>query len=320
MSRTSTINATALAIALVAAAVMAHRTDRTAAPHVMTPAPAGGPRPVPLAGGGFALADARGHLVPLRHYQRIVSTSLLTDRLLVELCEPDRVLAFSSTGARDSPWSYQYAGKASVDGLGALEPLINLKPDLLLLSSFGAPGRVTKLRAAGIEVFDLGDMRGRITLGPMARTLAALLGHPERGDRFVQAFERRMRNVAAGLGNRHRYTAVYVAGIGQSLYGGTVGTSYHDVLVAAGLVDAAASRFRDWTSYSSEQLIALAPERLVTKQGMAAALCRHPGLDRLAACQTPGGVIELPPGLLDEPGPAMLDAAEALFVRAYGDQ
>jgi iron complex transport system substrate-binding protein len=254
----------------------------------------------------------------VRPYHRIVSTSLLTDRLLVELAEPDRVLAFSSTGAQSSPWAYQYAGKATVEGLGALEPLIALRPDLVLMSSFGAPTRLARLRAAGIQVFDVGEERGRRTLGPIARAIAALLGHPERGSRFVEGFERRLDNVAARLGDRHRYSAVYVAGIGTALYGGTVGTSYHDVIEAAGLVDAAAARYRDWLTWSAEQLIALAPERLVTKEGMGATLCRHPGLEGLPACRTPGGVVELPPGLLDEPGPAILDAAELLFARVYG--
>ena len=44
---------------------------------------------VPLAGGGFGVADASGYLVPLRDYRRIVSTNLvywkdLPDALLVD--------------------------------------------------------------------------------------------------------------------------------------------------------------------------------------------------------------------------------------------
>jgi iron complex transport system substrate-binding protein len=273
--------------------------------------------PVTLPDGGLALRDANRHLCRLRDFRRIVSTSLLTDRLLVALGEPDRVLAFSRAGA-DTPWAYQYAGKPTVEGLGALEPLIALHPDLVLMNSFGASGRVAKVRDAGIEVFDFGEMRGLATLGASAEDLATLLGHPERGVRFAQSLTRRMNAVAAGLGARRRWKALYLASFGNSLYGGTIGTSYHDVLVAAGLQDVAAERFRDWPSYSSEQLIALAPERLVTKDGMGALICRHPGLEGLPACRRPEWVIELPAALIDEPGPAMLDAAELLFEKAYG--
>jgi hypothetical protein len=87
---------------------------------VVTQAPAAvtTSRRVRLPDGSFALLDATGQAVPLRPYRRIVSTSVVTDRLLVALCEPDRILAFSSAGGRESPWAYQYAGKPAVEGLG----------------------------------------------------------------------------------------------------------------------------------------------------------------------------------------------------------
>jgi iron complex transport system substrate-binding protein len=223
---------------------------------------------------GFALLDSTGYPVPLRPYRRIVSTSVVTDRLLVALCEPDRVLAFSSSGARESPWAYQYSGKPSVEGLGALEPLIALKPDLVLMSRFGGPGRMARLRAAGIEVFDLGELHGLVSLAPITRWVGELLGHPERAEDFLHTFQRRLAGVSASLGSRPRKRALYVAAIGPVLIGGTNGTSYHDVMTAAGLVDAAAGRFKDWPQYTAEQIMALAPDLLVTKEGMGNALCR----------------------------------------------
>jgi iron complex transport system substrate-binding protein len=315
---TSRLNAALLVAALAATAFLARSPG--GAPLLPPARPnAAGPRnvPVPLPGGGMGLRDASQQLVPLHDFRRIVSTSLLTDRLLVALCEPDRILAFSRAGA-ESPWAYQYAGKPLVEGLGALEPLIALRPDLVLMNSFGASGRVAKLRDAGIEAFDFGEMRGLATLGPSAEDLATLIGHPERGTRFIETLTRRMNQVAAGLGARRRWKAMYLATFGNSVYGGTIGTSYHDVLVAAGLEDVAAQRFKDWPSYSSEQVMALAPERVVTKEGMGAILCRRPGLEGLPACHQRDGMLELPAALIDEPGPAMLDAAELLFQKAYG--
>jgi iron complex transport system substrate-binding protein len=314
---TGRLNAAGLVLALALAAFLGRS---PAEPGLVAAPPAAAEAhkaPIPLPGGGFGLRDATGHVVPLRDFRRIVSTGMLTDRLLVALCEPDRVLAFSNASA-DSPWAFQMAGRPTVAGLGALEPLIALRPDLVLMNSFGASGRVAKLRAAGIETFDFGELRGLLTLGPAAEDVATLVGHPERGARFAASFTRRMHAVAAGLGARRRWKAIYLAKFGNSLYGGTVGTSYHDVLAAAGLDDVAAAAYRDWPTYSTEQLIALAPERVVTKEGMAVALCRHPGLERLPACQVAGGVLELPAALIDEPGPAMLDAAELLNEKAYG--
>ncbi len=270
-----------------------------------------------LVDGGKAVADAAGHPVPLRPYRRIASTSLLTDRLLHELCEPDRIVAFSAVGVRTSPWAYQYAGKPSTEGVDAVESLIALQPDLVLMNRFGGPGQVGKLRAAGIEVFDLGELHGLASVLAAADTVGHLIGHPERGEQFARSLELRMRRVAANLGDRPRRRAVYVAVAGTHIFGGTVGTSYHDVLDAAGLIDAAAQQFRDWPDYTAEQLLAMAPDLVVTKVGAASKLCAYPGVDRLAACQDPTHIIEMPAGLLDEPGPTMLDAAEMLYDRAY---
>jgi len=249
-----------------------------------------------------------------------VSTNLVTDRLLLELAEPDRILAFSRAAAERPRDGYRYAGKPLVDGFGPLEALIALRPDLVLTNSFGTPGRAAKLRSAGIEVFDLGELRGVSSLVSAAKTLAELLGQAERGQNFARAFLQRMNNVAGALAGRLRKTALFLSIIGNQVQGGTSGTALHDILTAGGLIDVAAASYRGWPAYSAEQLLALAPDLIVTKQGMSAAVCAFPGADHLPACHEPDRIIELPAELLDEPGPAMLEAAEAIFRRVYGEQ
>jgi iron complex transport system substrate-binding protein len=269
--------------------------------------------------GSNSLSDATGHPLPSRHYTRIVSTNLVTDRLLLESCEPDRILAFSRAASERPQDGYRYAGKRVVDGFGPIEALIALRPDLVLTNSFGTPGRAAKLRSAGIEVFDLGELRGVSSLVRASKTLGDLLGQPERGQSFAHTFVQRMNSVAAGLAGRPRKTALFLSIIGSQVQGGTVGTALHDVLTAGGLVDVAAERHRDWPAFSAEQLLDLAPDLIVTKQGMSAAVCAFPGADHLAACHEPERIIELPAELVDEPGPAMLEAAEAIYRQVYGE-
>jgi len=79
----------------------------------------------------------------------------------------------------------------------------------------------------------------------------------------------------------------------------------------------AAARFRNWPEYGAEDLLALDPPLIVTKPGMRRAFCAQPGLDHLRACASPNGFIEIPGALLDDPGPAILEAAEAVFAAAY---
>ena len=103
------------------------------------------------------------------------------------------------------------------------------------------------------------------------------------------------------------------------LYGGTVGSSYHDVLQAAGFADAAAGAF-PWSSLAaavSEWLLRKQPEVLVTTDRSLPALQALPGMAQLAAFQNPQGILTAPAELLGDPGLLMLDAAEVLHQRYF---
>jgi iron complex transport system substrate-binding protein len=111
---------------------------------------------------------------------------------------------------------------------------------------------------------------------------------------------------------------MFLSTLGPDLQGGTRGTSYHDILIAAGLDDVAATKYRDWPAYSAEQVLDLAPDMVVTRAGFAVGICKYPGMDHVPACRGNGRIVELAGELLDEPGIAMLDAAEELFTLVYG--
>jgi iron complex transport system substrate-binding protein len=198
-----------------------------------------------------------------------------------------------------------------------VERIIALKPDLVVAPVYAdEQGQAARLRAAGIPVWDLGELRGRATLLPAAIRIAALVGQEDLGRRWAAAFARRMDAVAARL-DRPRRRALWVMPILDKLYGGTVGTSFHDVLTAAGLIDAAAERYRDWPAYAPEHLIALDPDLIVVPQGKSELLRRIPGLAGLRALHHPGGLVEISGELAENPGPGMLEAAEELFALAY---
>jgi iron complex transport system substrate-binding protein len=319
MNRVSIANVVALASALaLTAAVAWPQEGSSAGRRTLRVSRAGAStKTTPLAGGGLGVADATGRLVPLGPYRRIVSTNLVTDRLLVELCERPRILAVSITAANRKRDGYRYQGLTTVAGFGPPEAIVALKPDLVLTNSFGAPGSAERLRAAGIDVFELGELRGESSLAPVVSSLGLLLGQPERAERLLASFTSRLHAVKSRLGQRPPLRALYLSTLGPDLQGGTIGTSYHDIMVAAGLVDVAAERYRDWPAYSAEQVLELAPEVLVTREGFAAGICRYPGMDRLAPCRGQTRILELPGELLDEPGLAMLEAAEELFSLAY---
>lgn len=263
--------------------------------------------------GALFLRDATGAAIPLKRYERIASGTLIADRVLSDLCEPDRIVAFTKYGAESSRDAHRYQGKATLAGRAPLESVLALKPDLLIVNNLVDPGYVSRLREHGIPVFDLGHMRGIDTLIPNIQAIGLLIGAEERANAYAATLMRRMRAITAGKQGRPKPSALYLAVYADHLYGGADRTSYHDVLEYAGFIDAAArAGFDGWPELTSERVLALDPEVLLTKNGMGAVLCRHAGLASLRPCTGEGTLIELDGVMLDDPGPIMLDAAEAL--------
>lgn len=318
MTWTGWTNAAALAAALAAAVLVVLGDGGAHADAVAPPPAAGGARTtVALPDGRPAARDARGTLVALGGYKRVISLALAADQLLLELCEPERVIACSSYGSPAG--AFRLGARPRLRGLDDLEAVIALHGDLVLLSSTGGDAvKIDRLRAGGVAVFDLGDQGGLDSLCADALSIGDLLGTSGRAQRLVATLRRRMAGVAARLPPAApRRRALVVTVVGGSLFGGTVGTSYHDVLGAAGLIDVAAGSYHGWPQYRAEELIALAPDLIVTAAGMGDALRRSPGLSAMPALRQPGGVIELDGEVLSDSGLGMLECAEALFAASY---
>jgi iron complex transport system substrate-binding protein len=180
-----------------------------------------------------------------------------------------------------------------------------LKPDLVVVSG-GVTPAVTRLHDAGITVFMLGDLTGWTQCAKIIVDFGRLLCVEERAARLLARHEARLAAVAAqALAVRPR--ALWVAVIGDRLYGGTIGTSYHDLLIRAGCSDVAAGRYTAWPEYSFEDVLMLNPEIIVTATGQGDVLRRRSGADRLH-----GRIIELPEAVAGDPGLGLVDAVEQL--------
>ena len=264
-------------------------------------------------GGASGIRDATGHFVPLASYRRIASTSGVSDSVLLALAEPERIVAVTRYSVDNSPIAYRYAGKPTIEDLVKIEDILSLKPDLVLVNNLGNEGRIERLREAGLTVFDLGEMRGLKTLLPNIVTIGTLLGRPEAGAQLAQRFERRLRNIASDIPEAKRPLAIYASIYGDSMYGASTGTSHHDVLIAAGLRDKAATVYKDWPRYTPEMMLALDPDVIVTQEGMRALMCGHTSLKQLRACGPSGKLVEVNGRLLDDPSLTIMDAAEAVY-------
>jgi iron complex transport system substrate-binding protein len=285
-----------------------------------TPPVANGESELELTENGRALRDASGVAVPLRRYERIASGSLVSDAILVELCEPDRIVSFTTYSGHHAHRPHRFSGKPHVDALRDVEGLLAIKPDLLITSTHANFPMVGRLREHDVEVYNLGEMGGLESFENDVEVIARLIGHPERGERYLREFRRRIDRIAAHVSHEERKTAVYVSVYGNKLFGGARNTSFHDLLDKAGLEDVAARHYAGWPQYGPEDLLRLDPEVIVTNTGMSSIICSQPGLARLKACaRGEQGMVEGPPVLLGDPGAGLLPAAELVHEKAYGD-
>lgn len=269
------------------------------------PAPRPGASPVPTA----TAAEAVG---PDAH---IASSSSRADQILVQLVPRGRIAAVTAISQKNDPITY--SGLPAIPSLDDVESILATNPDLVVVNGFFDPRRVARLQEAGLRVHDLGPLDDLAGFLADIRELGAVVGAARRADELATSFSDRMRQVAADIPAADRPRGLYLAQFGGKLYGGARGTSYHDVLVHGGMVDAAA-HLEGWPELDPETVLDIDPAFLVTGSGMREVLCGHVGIRVLDACAQPGHVIEVDPRHLGDPGLGMLDAAEAIRRAVHG--
>ncbi|MCA9536488.1 MAG: ABC transporter substrate-binding protein [Myxococcales bacterium] len=307
MSRTRTTLLNTLALLLALGACLAIATSQRGVA-VATRGPSEDAREV---------RDADGTAVPVRPYRRIASLSPIADAILLETIPADRLVGLSGT-MREALGDHRFSGIRSIDG-ASVEQVLALDPDLVIVSGMADAGHVRQLRDAGVPVFRLGEMRGLASFAEDARDVGTLVGAAEAGVELAATLSRRMRAVAADVPLAGRPRGLYLGVIGRGLYGGANGTSYHDVLLAAGLEDAL-EHMDSWPELTPEQVLELDPDVVLLHPGTGASLCQRDGLAALRACRRAPGthLVEVQSGLLNDPGLGMLPCAERVRAAVHG--
>ncbi|MEL6429254.1 MAG: ABC transporter substrate-binding protein [Planctomycetota bacterium] len=287
---------------------------------------AGAGSAAPLAERVATVVDARGRGVPCGPYERIVSLNPVADHLLLQTVEPMRIRAISRVTDEQHPERWRFGGVAAVGHDEGVEAVLVLEPDLVIASPFVPDALVSRLQEMDVPVFDLGEMRGLTTTRRSIDQLGALLLAQDRARSLEHALARDEAALLA-RGQALQRPGLYVSVYGDAFFGGTKGTSYSDVLRLAGVRDLAEEAgFEDWPRYAAEELLVLAPELIVTRRGMAAAIRSHPILAELPACGPDGRIVEIDGAYDGDAGLGVVQAASELQQallgsdRAHGEQ
>lgn len=269
--------------------------------------------------GARYIEDSDGNRVRLGGYERIVAGSTVAADA-VHLVMGNGSLVAVPELSTTSPDSERFTGIPTVTSTADVEAVLELRPDLLLYNQVGESDVDARLREQGITVLDLGGMTGAESWAHALRLVSLVLtGSTDAGDVEARRWQRRLERVDASLSGDDRETALVVSTYGEQLFGGCEGTSYHDVIEAAGLLDVSVGRFSGWPQYDPEAVLELNPRWIVTTEGMGDSVCQAVGVRTLDACaSSPRRVVEIPQKLFGDPGRLMLDAAEHVFDEVYG--
>lgn len=217
---------------------------------------------------------------------KVASANLCADQLLLELADPEQIVALS-VFARDRTLSYHAArAKRFPSARGTGEELIRLAPDLVLLGRYDNRYTRPLLDRRGIPYLVLETWNEVASTNAGVRQVAAALGQPARGEALVHEILREARSVEAlrsRLGER-RPTVLILQRGGYVIKDGLIA----ETIARAGLRNAASEAGLPANGFADiERIVAARPDYLLLSaddladEDQGSALLSHPALARL---------------------------------------
>lgn len=230
--------------------------------------------------------------------KRVASLNLAADEILVEILPPDRIVALTQFIDEKGTSNALGRAPASIPRLprADLERLIDLRPDLVIVSQYTDADFLRALETSGLRAHRMtgldsieGFRRGVIDLG-------AAVGAPSAAARLVKDFDERMARLEERLRGVPRPRVFYWAS------GFTAGsaTAFDALIRCGGGRNAAAeSGLAGIAPVGAERAFSIRPEWLLIGRDSSTAreIRRDPLLSRLDAVRE-GRVIEIPTELL----------------------
>lgn len=239
--------------------------EATEAPAIeVTEAPAEEPTEPPFS---VTVIDGLGNEVTLNAKPtRIVSGTLATDEILLDLVGPERLagityLASDATlsNIADRPELAQIPNVIQPNP--SAEQFIAMEPDLILVSTFTDSAVIEQLKQSGIPVFVMGYVSSIDSIQESILTIGELVGEPEKAQEMVDEMNARLSEIAAAVeGIEGEPPTVLYLSSGGWVAG--AGTSVDDIIIRAGGVNAAADLV-DWNQVGEEQIIQMDPDIVI---------------------------------------------------------
>jgi iron complex transport system substrate-binding protein len=190
--------------------------------------------------------------------QHVMSLSMCTDDLLLELLPPERIASVTYY-SRDPSNSYQWPQAAKVRvNWGTVEEVLAQKPDLVLAGTYTTPAARSLLKKLGWPLLEVAPASDFDQIRAVTRQVAHALERDAAGESLIAKMDLTLQELAASKPRQIIRVAAW--GEGGSIPG--KGTLFDAILEAAGGVNVAATLDGRYTSFEVEQLIAAHPDVL----------------------------------------------------------
>ncbi len=151
----------------------------------------------------YTVTDSQGHKLYFKEKpQRIISMSISTDEILIDLVPASRITAFSRLV--DDPGISNVVERAQsvgsrVDGQSS-EAIMALHPDLVLIPDFVKPEVIQSLRDMNLQIYVYRTPKSMEDVRQCIRFLAEAVGEKERGEMMVTAMNEHLKKVQEKIG------------------------------------------------------------------------------------------------------------------------
>jgi iron complex transport system substrate-binding protein len=220
--------------------------------------------------------------MPLRaesRAQHVMSLSMCTDDLLLDLLPPERIASITYY-SRDPSNSYQWPQAAKVPvNWGTVEEVLAEKPDLVLAGTYTTPAARALLKQLHLPLLEVPPAEDFDQIRTVTRLVAHALDRDAAGEALIARMDSTLQQLAASKPAQNIRVAAW--GEGGSIPG--KGTMFDTILTAAGGVNIAASiDRRAYTSFDVEQLLLARPDvlayasHITDTPGLNTNLAQHP--------------------------------------------
>jgi iron complex transport system substrate-binding protein len=243
---------------------------------------------------------------------RVVSLNPCLDTILVNVADPSQIAALSHYSRQPRASSIGESARRFAFTYESAEEVIALSPDLVLASRHSSLATRNALQRLGVRIELFSTPNGIDASLDQVRRIAALVGHPERGDAEVARIQAALTAAAPAPGARPVRALVFERnGLSSGPH-----TLMDELLTRTGFHNAAADYgARRSIDLPLDLVVAHPPEVLLSGEVLPGAptwgerVMQHPALERLRGRVR---IVKFPEHLMYCGGPNLIPAAERL--------